>query len=133
MPDAVLLPIVAEIQIDAPIEKTWEAMTSAAAVPRWLGCINYAGTEGSTFHMQPDGAKRTAGDTSGATFCDIVTLKPPHKFDFSWYVPGTPATMVEMSLFSEGPAKSFVRLVHSGWDQFPPDMVKPFHDQLSRA
>jgi len=129
----VLLPIVAEIPIEAPLERVWDVMTSVATVPKWLGCMNYTGAEGSTFHMQPDGTKRAAGDTGGATFCDILTLKPPHKFDFSWYVPGTPATTVELSLFSEGPDRSFVRLVHSGWNLFPADMVKPFHDQLSSA
>lgn len=99
----VLLPIIAEIQIEAPLDRVWETMTSTATVPRWLGCLNYAGREGTPFYMQPDRTKFAAGDTTGATHCDVVLLRPPHKFDFTWQVPGTPATLVEISLFSEGP------------------------------
>ncbi len=43
-------------------------------------------------------------------------MQKPHKFNFSWYVPGTPETFVQISLFSEGPEQSFVRLMHDGWD-----------------
>lgn len=129
--DEVLLPIIAEVQINAPIANVWEVMTGPAHVPGWLGCLNYTGQVGSTFHMQPDRAKAQAGDISGATHCDVVLLQQPHKLNFSWYMPGTPATLVELSLFSEGPDKSFVRLVHSGWDAFPASAVKGFHEQLT--
>jgi uncharacterized protein YndB with AHSA1/START domain len=127
----VLRPILAEAGIEAPIERVWQTMTSEGTVPNWLGCLNYHAAVGATFHMQRDAAKSKAGDVSGATHCDIITLKPPHKFDFSWYMPGTPQTMVEISLFSEGASRSFVRLVHSGWEQFPVDMVRAIHDQLA--
>jgi uncharacterized protein YndB with AHSA1/START domain len=129
----VLRPIVAEIGIDAPLDRLWPVMTGEGTAPGWLGCMNYHAAVGATFHMQPDAAKRQAGDTGGATHCDIVTLKPPHKFDFSWYMPGTPQTMVEISLFSEGPARSFVRLVHGGWEQFRAEDVRAIHDQLARG
>jgi uncharacterized protein YndB with AHSA1/START domain len=127
----VLRPIVAEISIEAPIAHVWEVMTSEDSVPGWLGCMNYRREVGTTFHMQPDPAKRQAGDISGATHCDVVTLRAPHNFDFTWYMPGTPATFVKISLFSEGPDRSFVRLSHEGWEQFPADMVRAFHEQLS--
>ena len=48
----------------------------------------------------------------------------------TWFQPGTPETNVQISLFSEGPHRTFVRLMHDGWDQFPHDAVKPFYDQL---
>jgi uncharacterized protein YndB with AHSA1/START domain len=127
----VLRPILAEIAVEAPIERLWQVMTSEGTTPDWLGCMNYHAAVGATFHMQPDAAKRKAGDVSGATHCDIITLKPPHKFDFTWYMPGTLQTVVEISLFSEGPDRSFVRLVHSGWEQFPAEQVRVFHDQLA--
>jgi uncharacterized protein YndB with AHSA1/START domain len=128
-----LLPIVAEIAISAPIDHVWDVLTAEASVPLWLGCMNYRASLGSTFHMQPDGAKREAGDTSGATHCDIVLLQQPNKFNFSWYVPGTPQTLVQISLFSEGPEQSFVRLLHFGCDQFPAAAVQGFYDQLKIA
>jgi uncharacterized protein YndB with AHSA1/START domain len=108
-------------------------LTGEASVPVWLGSMNYRPATGSTFHMQPDGARRAAGDITGATHCDIVLLQKPHKFNFSWYVPGTPQTLVQISVFSEGPSNSFVRLMHFGWDQFPPEAVQGFYDQLSTA
>ncbi len=125
-----LLPIVAEIGIDAPIAHVWEVLTSEATVPDWLGCIGYRREVGTTFFMQQDAALRAKGDPTGATHCDVVLLEAPHKFNFTWYVPGTPKTLVQISLFSEGPSRTFVRLLHDGWAQFPPEMVKPFHAQL---
>jgi uncharacterized protein YndB with AHSA1/START domain len=129
----ILLPIVAEISIDAPIAHVWEVLTSERTLPEWLGCINYRREVGTTFHMQQDAARRAAADTTGATFCDVALLEAPHKFNFTWYVPGTPATLVRISLFSEGGDRTFVRLSHEGWDQFPAEMVKPFHDQLKNG
>jgi hypothetical protein len=58
-------------------------------------------------------------------------MQPPHKFNFTWYVPGTPKTMVEISLFSEGADKSFARLVHSGWEQFPAADIGVIYDALA--
>lgn len=130
MSDAPLLPIIAEIAIDAPIGHVWQTLTSEGTVPDWLGCLNYRRELGATFHMQQDAALRAKGDITGATHCDVVLLDEPHKFNFTWYVPGTPKTLVQISLFSEGPSRTFVRLMHGGWEQFPAELVKPFHEQL---
>lgn len=94
-----LLPIVAEIGIDKPIDKVWDVLTGAATVPLWLGAMDYQPELGTTFFMQQDPEKQATHDTDGATWCDVVLLQKPHKFDFSWYVPGTEATMVQISLF----------------------------------
>jgi hypothetical protein len=40
---------------------------------------------------------------------------------------------VKISLFSEGPDRSFVRLTHEGWEQFPVEAVRAFHEQLSNG
>ncbi len=127
----VLSPIVAETRINAPIAHAWTVLTSSATVPAWLGCLNYWGEEGSTFHMQQDRAKWASGDITGATHCDIVLMQAPHKFNFTWHVPGTPKTTVEISLFSEGVSQSFARLVHSGWEQFPVAEVAGIHQALT--
>ena len=130
MSQAPLLPIIAEISINAPIETVWEVLTSEASVPEWLGCMEYRREVGATFYMQQDPALRAKGDTAGATHCTIQLIQQPHKFNFSWFQPGTPETVVHISLFSEGPDKTFVRLMHDGWDQFPADLVQLFYDQL---
>jgi uncharacterized protein YndB with AHSA1/START domain len=126
-----LLPIVAEIGIDAPIDKVWDALTSETTVPQWLGAIDYKAETGTTFFLQQDPDKRAARDTDGATWCDVVLLQKPEKFDFSWYVPGTEATMVQISLFSEGPNRTFVRLLHDGWDDFERDAIEDFYEALA--
>ncbi len=127
---APLDPIVATILIDAPIGHVWSVLTSEKTVPDWLGCMSYRAVVGTTFHMQPDPERRRRGDVAGATHCDVVALDPPLRFAFTWYVPGTPKTMVEISLHSDG-SGTRVTLRHEGWDQFPADMVRAFHEQLS--
>ena len=125
-----LLPIVAEIAIDKPIDKVWDVLTGAATVPLWLGAMDYRAELGTTFFMQQDPEKQATHDTDGATWCDVVLLQKPHKFDFSWYVPGTEATMVQISLFSEGDNRTFVRLLHDGWDDFERDAIADFYNAL---
>ena len=128
-----LLPIVAEIGIDASIDKVWDVLVGAATVPLWLGAMDYKPELGTTFFMQQDPEKRAKHDTDGATWCDVVLLQKPHKFDFTWYVPGTEATMLQISLFSEGPNRTFVRLIHDGWDDFEREAIEDFYEALGEG
>ena len=130
MSEAPLLPIIAETSIDASLEHVWAVLTSEATVPHWLGCVDYRAEVGATFFMQQDPELKKKHKTDGATHCTIVLMQKPHKFNFTWFQPGAPETLVQISLFSEGPHKTFVRLMHDGWDQFPADVVRPFYDQL---
>ena len=118
------------IDIEAPRAVVWTMLTDPASVPEWLGCLDYTGLPGSTFHMQPDRAKHAAGDATGATFCDIEEVSPPGLFRFSWYMSGTPKTMVTIRLDALGEKRTRATLTHSGWDPFPPEMVKAIHDML---
>ena len=127
-----LPPILAEIAIDASPAHVWEVMTDPRAVADWLGCMNFRPEVGATFHMQPDSAKRASGDVTGATHCTIKTMTSQESLAFSWFVPGTPETLVTMSLTPQDDGRgTVVRLVHSGWENFPADAVRPFHVQLS--
>jgi len=130
MSDAALLPIVAEIDVTASIEHLWEAMTGAAGVPEWLGALNYRGVAGTTFHMQLDAARRAAGDVSGAAHCDVLLLQRPNRFNFSWYLPGTPYTLVAMTLFAEGAGESYVHVIHGGWAQFEAAAVRARYERI---
>lgn len=127
-----LPPIVAEITIDRICFVVWQRMISEAGVTEWLGCMSFRPEVGSLFYMQPDPARRATGDIAGATHCRIVELVEPLRFSFAWFIPGTPETMVTITLTPDGPMarRTIVRLTHEGWEQFPPEMVKPFHDQL---
>lgn len=118
------------IDIDAPRVVVWTVLTDPTSVAQWLGCMNYTGVPGSTFHMQQDPAKHAAGDASGATFCDIEEVLPPELFRFSWYMPGTAKTMVTIRLEAIDAKRTRATLTHSGWDQFPAELIKPIRDQL---
>ncbi|APV49386.1 hypothetical protein BWI17_06645 [Betaproteobacteria bacterium GR16-43] len=118
------------VEIDAPPAVVWTVLTDAASVPQWLGCMQYTGIPGSTFYMQQDRAKHAAGDISGATHCDIEEIRSPELFRFSWYMPGTPKTMVTIVLKALGANRTRATLTHAGWDQFPAEMVKGIRDML---
>ena len=117
------------ILIEASRQRVWAVLTSEGLVEQWLGCIGFTGEIGSTFYMQPDSAKRAKGDVSGATHCELLQLDPPTSMTFSWFMPGTPKTEVEIRLDGEGDITT-ASLVHSGWDQFNDDDVRSIHGML---
>jgi uncharacterized protein YndB with AHSA1/START domain len=128
-----LLPIVAEVSIAASVEQVWLVLAGAATVPQWLGAIDYRPEVGTTFFIQQDPEKRVRRDTEGAIWCDVLVLQKPHRFNFSWYVPGTPQTMVQIGLFSEAPESTAVRLLHDGWDDFEREAIEDFYDAIAAA
>ena len=128
-----LLPIVAEVDVNAPIERVWDVLIGEKTLPQWLGAMDYRAQVGSTFFMQQDPDKKASGDTDGSTWCEIQAIERPEKFGFSWYVPGTPETAVHISLSSEGPDQTFVRLIHDGWDDFDREAIEDFYDQLAEG
>ena len=117
------------ILIDAPVERVWRAMTAEGMVEQWLGCIGYRAELGHVFHMQPDPARRAAGDVTGATHCELLRLDAPHELAFSWYYPETPRTEVSIRLSPAG-GRTRVELVHSGWDQFDAAQIGAIRDAL---
>ncbi|HVY51604.1 MAG TPA: SRPBCC domain-containing protein [Devosia sp.] len=126
-----LLPIVAEVSIAAPVEHVWSVLVGEATVPQWLGAMDYRPEVGATFFMQQDPERKARGDTEGSTWCEITRMQKPHKFNFSWYVPGTPETLVQISLFTDGPRQTFVRLIHDGWDDFEREAIEGFYNDIA--
>jgi len=118
------------IDIDAPVERVWQVLHSEGLVEQWLGCLGYRAEIGHVFHMQPDAAKRAAGDVSGATHCELLALEPPYLMTFSWYYPETPKTMVTLTLTPSGTGTR-VSLRHDGWDQFDEADIKAVRDMLA--
>lgn len=127
-----LLDIEAEILIDRARDHVWDVMTSEATVPRWLGCIQYEARKGHVFYMQQDAEKRAAGDTDGATHCRITRLDAPRLFEFSWYMPGTPETLVRLELHEEGGSTRVV-FSHTGWSQFNAKDIRAIRDALANG
>jgi uncharacterized protein YndB with AHSA1/START domain len=117
------------IEIEAPIERVWTALTDEGLAAHWLGCIGFRPVVGTLFHMQPDPAK--AGSLEGATHCEVEALEPPRRLVFSWFLPGTPKTHVEIVLSAAAHGTTTARLVHTGWDQFDADQLRDIHRHLS--
>jgi uncharacterized protein YndB with AHSA1/START domain len=92
--------------------------------------MDYAPEIGRIFYMQQDRAKAAAGDTSGATHCELLKLDPPREMLFSWYFPDFPKTHVSIRL-SPTPTGTRADLVHSGWDQFDDDQIRAIRDGLA--
>jgi uncharacterized protein YndB with AHSA1/START domain len=126
-----LPPIVERVEIERSLSHVWRILTSEESVPLWLGCMRYKRELGHVFFMQQDQGKAAAGDVSGATHCEILVLDAPRLFKFSWFVPGHPTTFVSFALEALDDARTLVNFTHAGWEQFPPDQMKPIHDMLS--
>lgn len=122
--------ILASIDIDAPVDRVWQVMTGEGLVEEWLGCLGYRAEIGHVFHMQPDAGKRGRGDTDGATHCELLALEPPRRMAFSWYLPGTAKTEVEIVLTPQG-AGTRAALRHSGWAQFDAAQIQAIRDALA--
>jgi len=131
MTAAVLADIEQRVTIEAGIDRVWEVLTEPTRVAAWLGCLQYRAEVGHLFYMQPDPAKRAAGDADGATHCEILEITPPTRLTFSWFLPGTPKTTVTLTLEAWGADLTEVTLAHTGWDQFEADDVRAIHEQLT--
>ncbi len=119
------------IMIEASADRVWDCLTDPVRVAAWLGCLQFRTEVGHRFYMQPDPAKRAAGDIDGATHCEILEITPPTRLSFSWFLPGTPRTTVTLTLEARDGGVTQVTLTHTGWDQFEADDVRAIHEQLT--
>lgn len=124
------LTIEQSILISAPPERVWVFLTEPEYVSQWLGCMRYAKDIGHVFYMQQDESKRNADDIEGATHCEILKLDEPSLFSFSWYMPDTPATTIQIRL-AEADGGTEVTLIHDGWDQFDAKVIRDIRDALA--
>lgn len=120
------------IEVAAPREVVWRALTDPALVPSWMGCLRFQPTAGHVFYMQPDRARREADDVADAIQCRIEVVDPPRRLIFAWTFPETPDTRVRVRLSSIA-GGTHVRVVHEGWDQFEPDEIVAVREGLARG
>ena len=115
------------ILINAPIQTVWRILTTPEHVAVWVGAVGFQPQVGAEFefHAPPQ------GNWDGITHSKVLHLDPPHRLVFTWGVPNSPITEVEFTLREVG-VQTEVTLVHSGWDQFPPE-VKPIWDGLNQG
>ena len=105
------------IEIAAPRERVWQALTRPEQVVQWMGCLRFQPLAGHVFYLQPDRTRRTADNIEGAIACRIEVLDQPRRLSFSWGFPDIPDTWVDIRL-RRIPGGTHVRLTHSGWNQF---------------
>ena len=122
----------AVIEVAAPREQVWRAVTDPDLVAEWMGCFGFRAAPGAVFYMQPDRAKRAEGDTQGAIICRLRTLDAPRRISFDWVFPDDPQTFVEIRLRRIA-GGTHVKLTHSGWDQFEPQETKDVREGLTRG
>lgn len=120
------------IEIAAPREQVWRALTQPDLVVQWMGCLGFQPAAGHVFHLQPDRARRAAGDVRDAIACRIEVFDQPRRLSFSWGFPDVPDTWVDIRLRRIA-GGTHVRLVHSGWDQFEARETEDMRGGLGRA
>ena len=120
------------IEIAAPREVVWRALTDPPSVARWMGCLGFQPVVGHIFHLQPDRKRRERGQTQGAIACRIEVLDAPRRLIFSWGFPDVADTWVEIRL-RRIVGGAHVRLTHSGWDQFDAVETEPMRGGLGYA
>ena len=120
------------IEIAAPRERVWQALTRPEQVVQWMGCLRFQPLAGHVFYLQPDRARRLALDIAGAIACRIEVLDQPRRLSFSWGFPDIPDTWVDIRL-RRIPGGTHVRLTHSGWDQFEDRERETLRGGMGRA
>lgn len=120
------------IRMDVSPDAVWRYLTEPQYVAEWLGCLRYEKAVDHVFYMQQDEQRRANDDIEGATHCRVLELNEPNRFAFSWYLPGTPETRVDITLRGDG-AGTLVELKHSGWEQFDAAAIRSIRDALENG
>lgn len=114
-----------EIEIDAPIEVVWAAVSDPEQMKLWFAELDIDVTPGAegTITFDP----RRGGPGSATFNIRVERVAPPFYLSFRWVypdgvVPGpTNAPLVEFTLFEEGEERTRVKLVESGIDALDSD------------
>ncbi len=89
--------------LHAPIEKVWNAVSTAEGISAWFMPNDFQPVLGFEFSLN-------AGQF-GTSHCKVTELEPPHRLAFSW----GEQWQVTFEL-KELDGKTEFTLIHSGWD-----------------
>lgn len=115
-------PFIIERELNAPIEKVWNAITDSNAMKQWYFDFKEFKPEVG-FEFQFYGGTE---DNQYLHLCRITEVVPGTKLAYSWRYDGYEGnSIVTFELFSEG-NKTKIRLTHEGLDSFPamPDFAR---------
>lgn len=111
-----------ELLVEAPIERVWEALTSADELAQWFG-------DSAEIDLRPGGRARFGwSEFNSVSECIVETVERPSRFSFRWEaVKDTPveelSTLVEFTLRPDGDATR-VTMVESGFAALPEDVYQ---------
>jgi len=97
----------------AHIQEWWPLRTHSVGTEHAVGVAFGEGVGAAIIETLADGTTSVWGT--------ITHWEPPHRVAFTWH-PGTAeaeATRVEVTFAQNGPGRTVVRLVHSGWERRP--------------
>jgi len=95
---------------NAPIQKVWDAVSTAEGISAWFMPNDFQAVVGHEFHIQ---------SPFGPSPCKVLEIDPPNKLTFSWDLDGW---FVSFILKEVGEKTEFT-LIHGGWKE--PDYILP--------
>lgn len=111
-------PIVVEKELNAPIEKVWQAIADKTQLKQWYFDLDdFRPERGFCFRFAGEGHQ-------GQEYmhrCTVTDVIPGKKLQYSWQYEGYPGySLVTFELVDKG-GKTHVRLTHHGLETFPQD------------
>ncbi|MBD2868165.1 SRPBCC family protein [Paenibacillus arenilitoris] len=100
------------VQLNAPIRKVWDAVSTAEGIAAWFMPNNFEPVEGHEFELN-------AGPF-GMSPCKVTAIDPPNRLSFTW---GKDWTLT-FELAEKAGGTEFT-LIHSGWSE---DTVTEFQE-----
>jgi uncharacterized protein YndB with AHSA1/START domain len=119
------------VDLTAPPEKVWAALTTAEGLAAWFG--NQA-----TIDLRPGGSAQMKWTAEGYTAdMRVERVEEPSVFGFTWHIYGLPEddprrTYVEFTLEPAG-AGTRLTVVESGFAQLPEDAYRAAFDGNTRG
>jgi len=116
-------PILIERVYNAPVDKTWEALTDPSKMKEWYFNVpEFKPEEGSSFSFSagPPGKEYKH-------LCKITEVEPQEKLSYTWEYPGYEGSSEVCFELSEAGNQTALRLTHKGLESFPssePDFAK---------
>ncbi len=100
------------IVFDAPIQKVWEAVSTAEGISSWFMPNDFRLEVGHEFHIQ---------SPFGPSPCKVLEIDEPNHLTFSW---DTDGWFVSFDLKEMGDKTEFT-MIHGGWKQADDILPKP--------
>jgi len=113
------------VDLTAPPEKVWAALTTAEGLAAWFG--NQA-----TIDLRPGGSAQMKWTEGFTADMRVERVEEPSVFGFTWHIYGLPEddprrTYVEFTLEPAGPGTRLT-VVESGFAQLPEDAYRAAFD-----